>query len=328
MNELMKIENLSVSFHTHTGEVQAIRDISFDIPKGKCVAIVGESGCGKTVTAKTIMGLSDYFKSVPKKGSKILFEDRNILEYNEKEWRAYRGEKVSMIFQDAMVSLNPTTRIGMQVAEVLQIHKKLSKKESFAEAIKLLEKVGIHDAESNAKRYPHEFSGGMRQRAMIAMAIACEPSLLIADEPTTALDVTMQAQIIELIKNLQKEREMSVLFITHDLGIVSGMAQQIVVMYNGIIVEIGNPRDIFYNHKHPYTEALLQSALRVDCGKDQVLYSIEGTPPSLINPPVGCPFAERCPYAMNICAEARPEMKEFHEEHKAACWKYMSQEVL
>ena len=327
MESLVKIENLSVSFYTHAGEVEAIRDISFDIPKGKCVSVVGESGCGKTVTAKTLIGLSDYYSSVAKKGSKIIFEDKNILEYTQKEWQEYRGGKVSMIFQDAMVSLNPTTTIGKQVAEVLMIHKKLSKKEAWSEAVRLLEKVGIHDAAANAKRYPHEFSGGMRQRAMIAMAIACEPKLLIADEPTTALDVTMQAQIIELIKELQKEREMSVLFITHDLGIVSGMAQLIVVMYNGIIVEIGNPQEIFYKHKHPYTEALLQSALRVDCGKDQTLYSIEGTPPSLINPPKGCPFADRCPYAMNICVEARPEMKEFEPGHKAACWKNVREEA-
>lgn len=322
MDSLVKIQHLSVSFYTHAGEVQAVRDVSFDIPRGKCVAIVGESGCGKTVTAKTLMGLSDYFSSTVKEGSSILFDGEEILSYSPKQWREYRGGKTAMIFQDAMVSLNPTIRIGDQIAEAIRLHRHIGLKESRQEAIRLLEKVGIHEAAVNAKRYPHEFSGGMRQRAMIAMAIACDPDLLIADEPTTALDVTMQAQILELIKQLQKEQQMSVLFITHDLGIVSGMAQAIVVMYNGTVVEKGDPHDIFYRFRHPYTEALLNSALRIDCGKEQTLYSIEGIPPSLIDPPVGCPFAERCPYAMNICAEHRPEMQEFEEGHFAACWKY------
>ena len=321
-DNLVEIRHLSVSFYTHAGEVEAVRDISFEIPKGKCVAIVGESGCGKTVTAKMIMGLAEHYSASVKEGSQIIFNGENVLDYNEKQWRQYRGEKASMIFQDAMVSLNPTVQIGKQISEAIRLHKKISKKESMEEAVKLLEQVGIHDANVNARRYPHEFSGGMRQRAMIAMAIACNPKLLIADEPTTALDVTMQAQIIELIKELQKEREMSVLFITHDLGIVSGMAQNIVVMYNGTVVETGEKRQIFYHNRHPYTEALLNSALRVDCGKEQTLYSIEGIPPSLIDPPKGCPFAERCPYAMNICAQARPEMQEFEEGHFAACWKY------
>lgn len=326
MDTLVIIEHLSVSFPTHAGEVQAVRDISFEIPRGTCVAIVGESGCGKTVTAKTLMGLSDYFSSTVKEGSKILFDGENILDYSPRQWREYRGGKTAMVFQDAMVSLNPTVRIGAQIAEAVRLHKKVSAAESKREAVRLLEKVGIHDAAVNAKRYPHEFSGGMRQRAMIAMAIACDPDLLIADEPTTALDVTMQAQILDLIKQLQAEKKMSVLFITHDLGIVSGMAQAIVVMYNGTIVETGNPHDIFYRNRHPYTEALLNSALRIDCGKDQTLYSIEGIPPSLIDPPAGCPFAERCPYAMNICVEAMPEMREFESGHFASCWKYYAEE--
>ena len=325
MDSLVKIKHLSVSFPSHAGEVQAVRDVSFDIPRGKCVAIVGESGCGKTVTAKTLMGLSDYFSSTVKEGSSILFDGEEILNYSPKQWREYRGGKTAMIFQDAMVSLNPTTRIGDQIAEAIRLHKHIGVAESRQEAIRLLEKVGIHEAAVNSRRYPHEFSGGMRQRAMIAMAIACDPDLLIADEPTTALDVTMQAQILELIKQLQKERQMSVLFITHDLGIVSGMAQAIVVMYNGTVVEKGDPHDIFYRFRHPYTEALLNSALRIDCGKEQTLYSIEGIPPSLIDPPVGCPFADRCPYAMNICAEVRPEMQEFEEGHFAACWKYYAE---
>lgn len=327
-DNLVKINHLSVSFYTHMGEVEAVRDVSFEIPRGKCVAIVGESGCGKTVTAKMLMGLAKHYGATVKEGSEILFNEKNIVNYTQKEWQEYRGGKVSMIFQDAMVSLNPTVQIGKQIAEALQIHKKISPKDSWREVIALLEKVGIHDAEINAKRYPHEFSGGMRQRAMIAMAIACEPLLLIADEPTTALDVTMQAQIIDLIKQLQEEKKMSVLFITHDLGIVSGMAQSIVVMYNGTIVETGNPRDIFYSNKHPYTEALLNSALRIDRGKEQTLYSIDGIPPSLINPSKGCPFAERCPYAMNICAQFKPEMQEFEKGHFASCWKYAKEREL
>lgn len=327
-DNLVSIRHLSVSFYTHAGEVEAIRDVSFVIPRGKCVAIVGESGCGKTVTAKMLMGLSSHYSAVIKEGSEILFEGENIVSYDEKQWQAYRGKKASMIFQDAMVSLNPTVQIGKQIAEAVRLHKRLSVKESMEEAVQLLEKVGIHEAEVNAKRYPHEFSGGMRQRAMIAMAIACDPLLLIADEPTTALDVTMQAQIIDLIKKLQMEKKMSVLFITHDLGIVSGMAQAIVVMYNGTVVEIGGLRDIFYHSRHPYTEALLHSALRIDCGKNQTLYSIEGMPPSLVHPPKGCPFAERCPYAMNICVRMRPQMQEFEAEHYAACWKYAKERSL
>ena len=323
MEDLIKIEHLSVSFHTHLGEVQAVRDVSFQIPDGACVAVVGESGCGKTVTAKTIMGLMDYFAGEVKRESRIWFHGENILDYTKKQWQAFRGGTASMIFQDAMVSLNPILRIGDQIAEALRLHQDLSRRESWRRAVELLEQVGIHDAAGNARRYPHEFSGGMRQRAMIAMAIACDPLLLIADEPTTALDVTMQAQIIDLLKRLQAEKKMSVLFITHDLGIVSGMAQYIVVMYNGTVVETGTLEDIFYRKRHPYTEAMLHSALRIDRGKDQTLYAIEGAPPSLIRPPVGCPFARRCPYAMNICTQARPEMQELEEGHFASCWKYM-----
>ncbi len=322
MEKLIEIKDLKVSFHTYAGEVQAVRGVSFHVDKGETVAIVGESGCGKSVTAKAIMGLIQKPAGEVKSGSQIIYNDRNILDFSKKEWSDYRGEESSMIFQDALTSLNPTMNVGKQIAENLILHRKLSKSEAMKEAIKMLTLVGIPNAEQRAKQYPHEFSGGMRQRVMIAIALACNPHLLIADEPTTALDVTIQAQIMELIKNLQTKLGTSVVLITHDLGVVADVADRIIVMYSGKIVETGTCEEVFYNSKHPYTWALLKAVPRIDSKNKEELVAIKGTPPDLIAPPKGCPFSTRCKYAMKICLEEMPEETYFEKDHKAFCWLY------
>lgn len=320
MEKLLEVNHLSVSYHTYAGEVQAVRGISFDVEKGEVLAIVGESGCGKSVTAKSIMGLIKNPHGEIKKGSEILYEGKNILDFTEKEWQQYRGGKSAIIFQDALTSLNPTMTVGKQIAENLIIHKKINKKQALKEAEHILELVGIPNPERRVNQYPHEFSGGMRQRAMIAIAFACTPQLLIADEPTTALDVTIQAQILDIIKDLQKKRHTSVILITHDLGVVANIAKRIVVMYSGKIIEKGDCDAIFYSPKHPYTWALLNAMPRLDLKNKEQLTSIEGTPPDLIAPPKGCPFSTRCKYCMNICKEHEPDETDFGEGHLAACW--------
>ena len=323
MQDLVKIENLSISFQTFAGNVQAVRNVSFEIAPGECTAIVGESGCGKSTAAKAIMGLHRDRVTEIAKDSRIIFENENILQYTKKEWQMFRGAKASMIFQDAMSSLNPTMRVGDQIAEAMLIHQTCSKKEAGQRTVDLLKQVGVVNPKQSAKRYPHEFSGGMRQRVMIAMAVACMPRLLIADEPTTALDVTLQTQILQLIKEQQERNKTSVLFITHDLGIVAGRAQKVIVMYGGMIVEKGTTEEVFYQTQHPYTKALLRSSLRVDEDRSvQELYSIDGMPPNLLDPPKGCPFAMRCPKAMNVCVQYPP--KEYREgsTHVTYCWKY------
>ena len=320
MSKILEVKNLRVSFHTYAGEVQSVRGASFDLEKGETLAIVGESGCGKTITAKSIMRLIKMPPGEIKEGSEILFEGRDIVKMSDKEIRSVRGGEISMIFQDPMTSLNPTMKIGDQIAESLIIHRGMSKQEALKEALRMLQVVNIPNAEKRLNQYPHEFSGGMRQRAMIAIALACNPKILIADEPTTALDVTIQAQIMDLISDLQKKLGTAVILITHDLGIVANVAHKIQVMYAGKIIEKGNTDEIFYNPKHPYTWALLRSVPKLDTKNKDKLYSLKGTPPDLLNPPVGCPFASRCDYCMKICKEQMPETIKISSTQEVACW--------
>ena len=321
MKTLVNVKDLSVSYFTYAGEVQSVRGVSFDIESGKTTALVGESGCGKSVTSKALMGLIERPGGV-KEGSQIFYEGKNILDFKEKEWLDFRGKECSMIFQDALVSLNPTMMIGKQIMENLENHnhEKLSKTEIRKRAQQMLELVGIPDAPACLDKYPHELSGGMRQRVMIATALITNPKLLIADEPTTALDVTIQAQILELMKQLQKKLGMAIIMITHDLGVVADMADEIIVMYAGKIVEKGSNEEIFYNPRHPYTWALMNSVPRLDLDNKEQLVTIEGTIPDMIHPPKGCAFCSRCPYAMNICAEYSPETIELKGGHQVACW--------
>jgi oligopeptide transport system ATP-binding protein len=319
MSKLVEVENLAVSYHTYQGEVQAVRGVSFSMDQGETVALVGESGCGKSVTAKSLLRLIHSPGEI-KAGSKILFEGQDVLAWNKKELSSYRGDQTAIIFQDALASLNPTMKVGRQIMENLRIHQKLPKAEARQEAIRILKLVGIPDAEHRVDQYPHEFSGGMRQRIMIAIAFACHPKLLIADEPTTALDVTIQAQIIDLLKSLQQQNNTSILLITHDLGVVANAAQRIYEMYAGQIMEEGSCRQIFYEPKHPYTWALLRSVPRLDSQNKSELESIEGTPLDLIAPPSGCPFAARCKHCMAICKRKMPQVTDFGEGHHAACW--------
>ncbi|MDI3518248.1 MULTISPECIES: ABC transporter ATP-binding protein [Caldanaerobacter] len=319
MEKLLEVKDLEVSFKTYAGEIKAVRGVSFDINKGEIVAIVGESGCGKSVTAQSIMRLIPMPPGIIKKGS-IIFEGRDITKLSEREMEHIRGSEMSMVFQDPMTSLNPTMKVGAQIAESLIKHQKMHSKEAWKKAIEMLKMVGIPNAEKRANQYPHEFSGGMRQRAMIAIALACNPKLLIADEPTTALDVTIQAQILDLMRDLQKKLNTAIIIITHNLGVVANLAERVLVMYAGKIIERGNLDDIFYNPRHPYTWGLLMSVPTPDLDKSKKLASIEGTPPDLFAPPVGCPFAPRCEYAMKICYEKYPEEFTVSDGHSVACW--------
>ncbi|MFD2444733.1 ABC transporter ATP-binding protein [Bacillus sp. CGMCC 1.16607] len=316
---LLQVENLHVSFNTYGGEVKAVRGINFTVNKGEAVAIVGESGCGKSVTAKSIMKLLPTPPTEYKSG-KIIFNGQNLLEAKESEMKQIRGNKISMIFQDPMSSLNPTSRIGDQLTEGLIKHKKLSRNVAKQHAIQLLERVGIPQAGSRLKHYPHEFSGGMRQRVMIAMALACDPELIIADEPTTALDVTIQAQILNLMKRLQKETETSIILITHDLGVVAEVCDKVIVMYAGEVVETGTVEEIFRNPTHPYTKGLMKSIPRLDMDRGERLYSIVGSPPDLLDPPKGCSFFPRCEHAMKICRDHHPVLESVHGSQQSACW--------
>lgn len=322
MGIILDVRNLRVSYHTYAGEVQSVRDISFQVNEGETAAIVGESGCGKSVTAKTIMGLVAEPPGEIKSESQVLYLGENILEQSEKEWEKYRGAKCSMIFQDALTSLNPTMNIGRQIEENITNHYKVTKKEARAKAVEMLELVKIPDPAMCLKKYPHELSGGMRQRIMIAIALSGNPKILIADEPTTALDVTIQAQIIGLLKDIQAKLGTTIILITHDLGVVASIADKIIVMYSGKIVEKGECSEIFSSHRHPYTWALLNAAPSLEIKNNRKLISIEGTPPDLINPPKGCPFASRCKYCMNICVEAAPPEYDYGAGHKVSCWLY------
>ena len=318
-NRLLEVSDLRVSFDTYAGEVQAVRGVSFHIDKGEVLALVGESGCGKTVTAQTLMKLNPMPPARIKSGS-VLLDGDEILSKSERVMRQIRGCRIAMIFQDPMSSLNPTMIIGKQIAESIRLHQGLTKDAAMKKVYSLLDMVRIPNAKKRAHQYPHEFSGGMRQRAMIAMALACSPELLIADEPTTALDVTIQAQILDLVKDLQAETNSALLLITHDLGVVASMAHRVAVMYAGKIVEIGSVDDIFYHPQHPYTWGLLEARPRLDHDRSQKLTSIEGTPPDLLKPPVGCGFADRCRYCMRVCREKLPMEYHLGGGHMSACW--------
>lgn len=319
MEPILQIKDLHVSFQVQGGEVKAVRGMNFEVGKGETLAIVGESGSGKSVTAQTIMRL---IPSPPCKISQgeILFQGQDILKKSMREMEAIRGKDIGMIFQDPMTSLNPTIKVGKQITEVLIKHQNMSAGEAKKEAIEMLKLVGIKNAEARFNQYPHEFSGGMRQRVMIAIALACSPALLIADEPTTALDVTIQAQIMDVMKDMQKRLGTSIILITHDLGVVAGMCDRVIVMYAGEVVETGDKWEIFNNPQHPYTKGLLRSMPRLDQKKDEPLIPIIGTPPDLIKPPIGCPFAARCDQAMAICERIDPSATKFSETHTARCW--------
>ncbi|MGX9706317.1 ABC transporter ATP-binding protein [Laceyella tengchongensis] len=319
MSKILEVKDLHVSFKTYKGEVKAVRGVDFHLNKGETIAIVGESGCGKSVTSQTIMRLIPNPPGVIKQGE-IIFEGTDLTKASEKQMEKIRGSEISMIFQDPMTSLNPTLTIGTQIMEGLIKHQKLDKKTAREKAIEMLRLVGIPSPESRLDQYPHQFSGGMRQRAMIAIALACQPKVLIADEPTTALDVTIQAQIIDLMKALQEKTGTSIILITHDLGVVADIADRVVVMYAGKVVESGKLEEIFYQPKHPYTWGLLGSMPRLDLSRDQELLPIMGTPPNLLDPPKGCPFAARCQHAMSVCTQEMPELDEVSSSHQVACW--------
>lgn len=318
MEKLLQINNIHTSFHTHVGEVQAVRGVTIDLYKGEAIGIVGESGSGKSITMMTLMRLLDSNGDI--KEGEILFEGKDLAKLSEKDMEKIRGNDIGMIFQDPMTSLNPVLTIGDQLSEPLIKHKNMNKSEARKKVIEMLGLVGIPSPEKRIKQYPHEFSGGMRQRVMIAMALICEPKLLIADEPTTALDVTIQAQILELMKDLKEKLNMSIILITHDLGVVADVCTRINVMYGGIVVESGTARDIFYNSNHPYTWGLLKSIPNPKLDIKERLKPIEGTPPDLLKPPAGCPFAARCEHTMKICLENKPENYKINEGHYSACW--------
>ena len=320
MADILKVEDLHVSFDTYAGEVHSVRGVSFTVGEGEVLAIVGESGCGKSVTAQTIMKLNPMPPARIKEGS-INLCGEDIVAADEKKMQNIRGRLVSMIFQDPMTCLNPTMKVGKQLTEAICQHRKLSRGEAKKEAVRLLEMVQIPNAAERAEQYPHEFSGGMRQRAMIAMAMSCEPKLLVADEPTTALDVTIQAQIMKLMAQVREKTGTAIILITHDLGVVANLADRVAVMYAGKVVETGTVEDIFYRAKHPYTQALLKSLPTVDTSRDEKLVSIAGTPPDLFSPPVGCEFASRCEYCMKVCKAHVPPKYTFSEQHSASCWR-------
>lgn len=313
---ILSIENLRIHFETFAGEVQAIRGVNLKLQKGETLALVGESGSGKSVTAKSVMKLLSN-NAVVKEGS-ITFKGENILEKSERDMQSIRGKEIAMVFQDPMTSLDPTMKIGKQITEVIIKHEKASKEEADKRAEELLELVGIPNAKERMKQYPHQFSGGQRQRIVIAIALACNPDVLIADEPTTALDVTIQAQILELLKELQQQFQMAIIFITHDLGVVANVADRVAVMYAGKVVEVGTVDEVFYNPQHPYTWGLLRSMPTLHTG--DTLYAIPGSPPDLLDPPVGDAFALRSDVALEIDRVMEPPMFEVSPTHFAATW--------
>ncbi len=319
VSPLLNVRDLETRFFTPDGMVHAVNGISYGINPGETIGIVGESGSGKSISVLSILRL---IPSPPGKITRgeILFEGRDLLKMDEKTLRQIRGNQIAMIFQDPMTSLNPVLTIGKQITESLQLHLGLTQKQAKHHAIELLKQVGIPDAKRRISQYPHQFSGGMRQRVMIAMGLACQPKLLIADEPTTALDVTIQAQVVALIKTLRQDRGMAVIWITHDLALLAGLADRILVMYAGQIIEQATVNQLYQNPSHPYTIGLLESLPRLDRDRQQTLPTIEGIPPDLINYPKGCPFAPRCSVAIDHCFEANPSLETIEHQHEVACW--------
>ena len=314
---MLEVKDLHTSFFTAAGEVRAVNGVSFNLDAGKVLGIVGESGSGKSVTAYSIMQILEKTGKIV--SGSIKFKDQELVDAGEKVMKTVRGNKISIIFQDPMTSLNPTYTIGRQLMEAIMLHTNRNKKQAYDRAVEMLRLVNVNEPEKRMKQYPFEFSGGMRQRVMIAMALACEPDVLIADEPTTALDVTIQAQILELMQSLQKELGMAIIMITHDLGVVAQMCDEVIVMYAGSICEQGTADEIFYNPKHEYTKGLMRSIPTVD-NDGQKLEPITGTPIDLLNMPKGCPFAPRCDAAMKICLRERCERMQINADHQAACW--------
>ncbi|MCK9267203.1 MAG: ABC transporter ATP-binding protein [Alkaliphilus sp.] len=319
MEKLLDVKDLAVSFRTYFGEIEAVRGISFHVNKGETVAIVGESGCGKSVTSNSLMQLLQMPPAYYKRG-KILFQGENIIKKSEKEMQDIRGNKISMIFQDPMASLNPTMKVGKQIIEGIVKRQGLGKNKARKKAIEMLESVSVPQSNKRIGQYPHELSIGMCQRVMIAIAMISNPKLLIADEPTTALDVTVQAQILDIMKDIQKKSQTSIILITHDLGIVADMSDRIIVMYAGKFMEEGNVMEVFNNPMHPYTGKLLGSVPGLNINKFEPLHSIEGSPPDLYKPPTGCPFFDRCDEAMYICKDNVPERTYHSDTHYSCCW--------
>ena len=317
--KILELKKVVYSFHTYGGVVKAVRDVSFDLYQGEVLGIVGESGCGKSVTAQCIMRLNPeppgFFSS-----GEILFKGRDVCQMSEQELMQMRGTEIGFIFQDPMTSLNPTMRVGDQIEEVFIHDKSMTKAMKKERALDIMAKVGISDAEKRYHQYPHELSGGMKQRVMIAMALVSKPSMIICDEPTTSLDVTIEAQILELLLQLRKEMGTSIIMITHDLGVIAKLCDRVLVMYGGKIVERGMAEEVFYETAHPYTQGLMNSIAGLETEKDEVLTPIEGTPPDLFSPPVGCPFAARCEYAMEVCHKYPPQETDLSEQHMTFCW--------
>jgi oligopeptide transport system ATP-binding protein len=318
MTPLLEVRDLRMWFHTDAGVVTAVDGVSFHVNAGEVFGIVGESGSGKSVTAMTILGLIPMPPGRVESGE-ILWKGENLLAMSDERLRQVRGREISMIFQDPMTSLNPVYTIGQQIAEIVRVHNDVSKEEARTRAVDMLKLVGIPRPEARADDYPHQFSGGMRQRAMIAMAIACDPDLLIADEPTTALDVTIQAQILDVLEKAADETHSSIMMITHDLGVIAGMADRVAVMYAGQVVESGGVEEVFYRPRMPYTWGLLESIARLDMSRMGRLRPIAGSPPSMINPPSGCRFHPRCPYVEELCAFSEPQLLGVGAQHHARC---------
>ena len=318
-HKLLEVKDLKVSFFTPAGEVKAVGGISYDLDYGEVMGVVGESGSGKSQEAYSIMGLLQSPGKVV--GGSITFEGQDVLSFTKDQMTEFRGSKVAMIFQNPMTCLNPVYTIGNQLVEALRAHdKKISKEEAEKRAMEMMEMVGINNVQKRMKQYPHEFSGGMRQRVMIAMGLICHPQLLIADEPTTSLDVTIEAQILDLLKELRDKMNTSIILITHDLGVIAKMCDRVLVMYGGKVAEKGTVDEIFYETAHPYTAGLIKSIATLDTSKNQKLVPIDGTPPDLFAPPKGCPFAARCEFAMKVCYEEQPEFHRLSDEHTCACW--------